>query len=113
MKLGNKAHSNLFNGTKTYKYGAGLPLQEIAKVKPEYVRWSKVSLLEYVYYRKTDFFSEHQFCYDIFSQSVIKERLEINYEIIRLTKLQLLLSEHTKLKELVLLENIRYTRVCI
>lgn len=61
-----------------------------------------------LHFRKTNFFSEHQAGYDAFCESVIKQRLEVNYEILRMTKLQQLLIRHIQLEEGVLLENIRY-----
>ncbi|CAB4004680.1 Hypothetical predicted protein [Paramuricea clavata] len=57
--------------------------------------------------KKTNFFSEHKAGYDAFCKIVIKERLEVNCEILRLTKLQQLLLKHIQLEERVHLENIR------
>ena len=61
-----------------------------------------------LHFRKTNFFSEHKAGYDAFCKIVIKERLEVNCEILRLTKLQQLLLKHIQLEERVHLENIRY-----
>ena len=41
------------NGTKLYKHGPGLPLEVIAKLKPEYIRLSEDSLLEKCLHGKT------------------------------------------------------------
>ena len=41
------------NGTKLYKHGPGLPLEVIAKLKPEYIRLSEDSLLERCLHGKT------------------------------------------------------------
>jgi hypothetical protein len=65
----------------------------------------------YYIFRKQNLFSEHQTGYDAFCESVIKQRLEINHEILRLTKLQELLIRHIKIEEGIELEKIRY--VCI
>lgn len=62
-------------------------------------------------FRKTNFFSEHRAAYDAFCESVIKQRLEVNREILRLSELQQLLVRHIQVEEGEELENIRY--VCV
>jgi hypothetical protein len=61
-----------------------------------------------LHFRKTNFFSEHQAGYKAFCEAVIKQKLEVNREIMRLTKLQQLLIRHIKLQENIQLETIRY-----